>query len=94
MAKQRPSSSSRSKAPRVRIERDSMGEMKVPDWALWGASTQRAKENFPISHRGVPAEVVRGQFHLRLVRRGPEFVCVQKAFCEGKTYPATCPYYH
>jgi hypothetical protein len=30
-----------------RIEQDSMGEMQVPDWALWGASTQRAVQNFP-----------------------------------------------
>ena len=42
-----------------RIEKDSMGEMQVPNWALWGASTQRAVENFPISGRGVPVEVVR-----------------------------------
>ncbi len=41
-----------------RTEKDSMGEMKVPNWALWGASTQRAVENFPISGRGIPAEVV------------------------------------
>ncbi len=41
-----------------RIEKDSMGDMRVPDWALWGASTQRAVENFPISGRGVPAQVV------------------------------------
>ncbi|MCO6439181.1 MAG: class II fumarate hydratase [Phycisphaerae bacterium] len=33
----------------ARIEKDSMGEMTVPDWALWGAQTQRAVENFPIS---------------------------------------------
>ena len=33
----------------TRIERDSMGEMRVPRDALWGASTQRAVENFPIS---------------------------------------------
>ena len=32
-----------------RIERDSLGEMRVPADALWGAQTQRAVENFPIS---------------------------------------------
>jgi len=32
-----------------RIERDSMGEMTVPAGAYWGAQTQRAVENFPIS---------------------------------------------
>jgi fumarate hydratase class II len=33
----------------MRIERDSMGEVAVPDDAYYGASTQRAVENFPIS---------------------------------------------
>ena len=32
-----------------RIERDSLGEVKVPRKALWGAQTQRAVDNFPIS---------------------------------------------
>jgi fumarate hydratase class II len=32
-----------------RIEKDSLGEMRVPADALWGAQTQRAVENFPIS---------------------------------------------
>jgi fumarate hydratase class II len=33
----------------VRIERDSLGEVEVPSDAYWGAQTQRAVENFPIS---------------------------------------------
>jgi fumarate hydratase class II len=33
----------------MRIERDSMGEVQVPDDAYYGASTQRAVDNFPIS---------------------------------------------
>ncbi|HOT90015.1 MAG TPA: class II fumarate hydratase [Anaerolineae bacterium] len=32
-----------------RIERDALGEVRVPAWALWGAQTQRAVENFTIS---------------------------------------------
>ncbi|MFQ5538514.1 MAG: class II fumarate hydratase [Gemmatimonadota bacterium] len=36
-------------AEEYRIERDSLGEMKVPADALYGAQTQRAVENFPIS---------------------------------------------
>src|SRR3954465_12895110 len=43
----------------TRIERDSMGEMEVPANALYGASTQRAVVNFPISGRGLPAEFIR-----------------------------------
>ena len=41
-----------------RIERDSMGEMSVPNDALYGASTQRAVLNFPISGRPVPPQVI------------------------------------
>ena len=37
-----------------RIEKDSLGEMKVPKDALWGAQTQRAVENFPISDLRFP----------------------------------------
>ena len=34
---------------KYRIEKDSLGEIKVPSKALWGAQTQRAVNNFPIS---------------------------------------------
>ncbi len=37
-----------------RIERDSMGELQVPAEALWGAQTQRAVQNFPISGLKLP----------------------------------------
>ena len=41
-----------------RIERDTMGEVRVPVDALWRAQTQRAVENFPISGRGLePAHI-------------------------------------
>jgi len=43
----------------VRIERDTMGEVAVPADALWGAQTQRALENFPVSGQRVPAPLVR-----------------------------------
>ena len=41
-----------------RTERDTMGEMQVPVDALYGASTARAVDNFPISHEPVPAAMV------------------------------------
>ena len=43
----RPSMSER--VTEQRIEHDAMGEVAVPSWARWGAQTQRAVENFPIS---------------------------------------------
>jgi len=41
-----------------RIEKDSMGELEVPADALWGAQTQRAVNNFPISGRPMPAAFI------------------------------------
>jgi fumarate hydratase class II len=42
-----------------RIERDSMGEMRVPADSYWGAQTQRAIDNFPVSGRGFPPAFIR-----------------------------------
>ncbi|MDA7027468.1 class II fumarate hydratase [Bacillus sp. CLL-7-23] len=42
----------------VRIERDTMGEIKVPADKFWGAQTQRSKENFKIGSEKMPHEVV------------------------------------
>lgn len=46
-------------AERMRIERDSLGEMQVPMQALWGAQTQRAVENFPVSGLRMPRQFIR-----------------------------------
>ena len=43
----------------TRTERDSMGEIQVPGNALYGAQTQRAAENFPISNLRFPREFIR-----------------------------------
>jgi fumarate hydratase, class II len=42
-----------------RIEIDSMGEVEIPATAYYGAHTQRALENFPISGRRMPREFIR-----------------------------------
>ncbi len=42
-----------------RIEHDSMGEMRVPANALWGAQTQRSHENFRIGTERMPREIIR-----------------------------------
>ncbi|MEA9793928.1 class II fumarate hydratase [Xanthomonas campestris pv. raphani] len=42
-----------------RIEHDSMGELQVPADALWGAQTQRAVQNFPISGQLMPRGFIR-----------------------------------
>src|SRR5579862_4745442 len=41
-----------------RVERDSMGELNVPTDALWGAQTQRAVQNFPLSGMPLPRSFI------------------------------------
>ena len=43
----------------MRKEKDSMGEVLVPDNAYYGAQTQRAFENFPISNRKIPETLIK-----------------------------------
>ncbi|MHB8587774.1 MAG: class II fumarate hydratase [Candidatus Dormibacteraceae bacterium] len=50
----------------TRIEKDSMGEMEVPAAAYYGASTQRAVLNFPISGQALPRRFIRA---LGMVKR-------------------------
>ncbi|QSQ53883.1 class II fumarate hydratase [Xanthomonas translucens pv. undulosa] len=42
-----------------RVEHDSMGELQVPAEALWGAQTQRAVQNFPVSGQPMPRGFIR-----------------------------------
>src|SRR5690554_1806497 len=42
----------------MRIERDTLGEVKVPKDKWWGAQTQRSLENFKIGTERMPSEVV------------------------------------
>ncbi|TVQ37581.1 MAG: class II fumarate hydratase [Spirochaetaceae bacterium] len=42
-----------------RSESDSMGEVYIPDWAYWGAQTQRAVQNFAVSGLRIPGAMIR-----------------------------------
>jgi fumarate hydratase class II len=46
-------------APDCRVETDSLGDVEVPVNALYGAQTQRAAENFPVSGLRLPRRVIR-----------------------------------
>tara|TARA_B100000315_G_scaffold260763_1_gene324972 strand:- start:2243 stop:3757 length:1515 start_codon:yes stop_codon:yes gene_type:complete len=59
VARKSPSSARRTKAPGMRVEKDSMGEMRVPSMAYYGAQTARAIENFPISGLRFPSSFIR-----------------------------------
>src|SRR5437016_14301975 len=59
-----------------RIERDPLGEVKVPADAYYGVQTARAVENFPISGLRAPADLVVGT------------ILVKKAAAEANATPA------
>src|SRR5699024_11876034 len=42
-----------------RIEKDTLGEVKVPADKYWGAQTQRSKQNFPIGMEKMPLEIIK-----------------------------------
>ncbi len=48
-----------------RIEHDTFGEIKVPADKLWGAQTQRSKQNFEIGEEKMPAGIIRAFAHLK-----------------------------
>ena len=49
-----------------RVERDSMGELRVPAGAYYGAQTMRAVQNFPISRLRFPSSFIRALGHVKL----------------------------
>ena len=49
-----------------RFEKDSMGKIKVPSEALWGAQTQRSIINFPIGEELIPIELI---YSLTVIKR-------------------------
>ncbi|MXW83041.1 MAG: class II fumarate hydratase [Rhodothermaceae bacterium] len=48
-----------------RIEKDSLGEVRVPANAVYGAQTQRAVDNFPISGQRMPRAFIRALGHIK-----------------------------
>jgi fumarate hydratase class II len=67
-------------SPEYRIEHDTMGEVRVPADALYGAQTQRAVENFPISGSGLePAQIVA----LARIKRAAAIVNAELGILDG-----------
>jgi len=51
---------------KFRTVRDSMGSLEVPEDALYGAQTQRAINNFPISHTPMPSQFIKALAQVKL----------------------------
>jgi fumarate hydratase class II len=64
-----------------RTEHDSMGELQVPADALWGAQTQRAVDNFPISGLAMPREFIRA---LGLIKEAAAMANVELGLLDGE----------
>jgi len=50
---------------KYRIEKDTMGEIKVPNDKYWAAQTQRSLENFPIGDEKMPKEIIKAFAYLK-----------------------------
>ena len=68
-----------------RIEKDSMGTMQVPDGAYWGAQTQRAVQNFPISGIKIPRRMIAA---LGLIKQTAAKVNAKLGLIDAKTSSA------
>ena len=58
-----------------RIERDSMGEVRVPQDALFGAQTQRAVDNFGLSERRMPTTFIHSLAMVKSAAAGANVDC-------------------
>ncbi len=69
----------------TRVERDSMGEMRVPAHVYYGASTQRASLNFPISDLRFPREFIRalGQIKQAAARINVELGTIDSSIADA-----------
>ncbi len=64
-----------------RVETDSLGPVRVPSAALWGAQTQRAIENFPVSGLRLPRRLIRA---LALVKKAAAEVNKESGLLEPR----------
>ena len=71
----------------TRIEHDTMGEIEVPNEALWGAQTQRSLQNFKIGQERLPRAMIRA---MGLVKKA----CQTRIPSLPESYPRYFPQAH
>jgi len=74
----------------TRIERDSMGELQVPMEALYGAQTQRAVDNFPISQQRMPRQFIRALILAKAAAAQTNIELQQLGAAQGKAIVDAC----
>lgn len=85
-SKKRPASRKKN----TRFESDSMGTMVLPSDAIYGASTARAVENFPIAQRPLPVEVIRAFLFLKWAAAETNVDLGQLPRTKGSLIAKTC----
>ncbi|MDX1519943.1 MAG: class II fumarate hydratase, partial [Gammaproteobacteria bacterium] len=70
---------------KTRKERDSMGELEVPADALYGAQTQRAINNFPVSGQRMPETFVRALLRIKAAaaRANADLECIEQSHADA-----------
>src|SRR5690554_3837308 len=74
----------------TRIEHDSMGELAVPVEALYGAQTQRAVNNFPVSGQRMPAAFIRALILAKTAAARANVELEQISPAQGDAIVAAC----
>ncbi|GGX98941.1 class II fumarate hydratase [Vogesella alkaliphila] len=74
----------------MRMERDSMGELAVPADALYGAQTQRAVQNFPVSGQRLPEDFIRALLLAKLAAARANVALGQLTAEQGDAIAAAC----
>lgn len=74
----------------IRMERDSMGELAVPADALYGAQTQRAVQNFPVSGQRLPEDFIRALLLAKLAAARANVALGQLTAAQGDAIAAAC----
>ena len=69
----------------MRIEKDTMGEMELPDDSYYGAQTQRAFQNFQISNHKIPRPMIAS---IAMIKRSAAIVNHRLNFLDSKTKDA------
>jgi len=73
-----------------RIEKDTLGEVRVPADKFWGAQTQRSKENFKIGSETIPLEVVYGLTRIKKAAAAVNFELKKLSETKNKAIQQVC----
>jgi fumarate hydratase, class II len=73
-----------------RIEKDTLGEVRIPENALWGAQTQRSIQNFQIGNEIMPYEIIESLIEIKRAAAKANFECGSLSDDKAKIIEATC----